>query len=68
MIINIKLILYIIVVPLAIFALDALNINKYFKKNRVFQARLLYLFLSFSLAYLFTNFVYDFFLKCQLIK
>lgn len=65
---SIKLILYVITVPLSIWALDSVRINNVFKVNRVYQARLLYLMISFSLAYLFTNFLYDFFLNCQIIK
>ena len=55
-----KLILYIFTVPLSIYALDSIRINNVFKVNRVFQARLLYLMVSMSLAYLFANFLYDF--------
>lgn len=65
---NVKLLLYVITVPLSIYALDSININNLFKKNRIYQARFLYLLVSFSLAYLFTNFLYDFFLNCQIIK
>ena len=64
---NVKLILYIITVPLSIYALDSVKINNVFKVNRIFQARLLYLFLSCSLAYLFTNFLYDFFINSKFI-
>jgi uncharacterized membrane protein YwzB len=65
---TVKLILYIITVPLSIWALDSVNINGIFKVNRVYQARILYLLISFGLSYLFTNFLYDFFLNCQIIK
>lgn len=65
---SVKLIIYVITVPLAIWALDSVRINNIFKVNHVYQARLLYLMVSFSLAYLFTNFLYDFFLNCQIIK
>ena len=65
---TIKLILYVITVPLAIWALDSIKINGLFKVNRIFQARLLYFMLSFSLAYLFTNFLYDFALNSIIIK
>ncbi len=65
---TIKLVLYIISVPLAIFALDSININGLFKNNRVFQARLLYFMFSFGLAYLFTNFIYDFAMNSIIIK
>ena len=65
---TIKLILYVINVPLSIWALDSININGVFKVNKVLQARILYLLVSFGLAYLFTNFIYDFFLNCQIVK
>lgn len=65
---SIKLLLYVITVPFSIYALDSININNLFKKNRIYQARFLYLLVSFSLSYLFTNFLYDFFLNCQIIK
>ena len=62
---TIKTILYIIIVPLSIVALDALNIEGKFKKNRYYQARLLYLFLSFGLSYLVVNFFYDFYINVK---
>lgn len=65
---TVKLILYAVTVPLSIWALDSININGLFKVNRVFQARLLYFMISFGLAYLFTNFLYDFATNCQIIK
>lgn len=59
---NIKIILYIVSIPLSIWALDALNIEGKFKKNRYYQSRLLYLMLALSLAYLTVNFLYDFYI------
>ncbi|MGM9881307.1 MAG: DUF1146 family protein [Bacilli bacterium] len=56
----VKFILYLIVVPLVIFVMDSININVIFKKNKVYQARILYILLVFSLSYLVTNFLYDF--------
>lgn len=58
---SIKIILYIIMVPLSIWALDSLNIENKFKKNRYYQSRLLYLMISLSLSYLVVNFFYDFY-------
>ncbi len=57
---TIKTILYIIITPIVIWALDSVNINKIFKKNRYYQARLFYLILTLSLSYLIVNFFYDF--------
>lgn len=62
-----KTILYIVVVILSIWALDSINITNLFKKNRYYQARLLYLFVAMSLAYLVVNFLYDFFLFSKFV-
>ena len=64
----IKNLLYIVVVPLSIWALDSVNITNVFKKNKYYQARLLYLMISFGLSYLSVNFLYDFFVNSQFIK
>ncbi|MBQ9318613.1 MAG: DUF1146 domain-containing protein [Bacilli bacterium] len=40
--------------------------NSLFKVNKVYQARLLYFMICFSLAYLFTNFLYDFAINCRI--
>lgn len=55
----IKLFLYIIVIPLVIFCMDSINISGIFKKNKVYQARVFYILLVFSLSYLVCNFIYD---------
>lgn len=64
---TIKTILYIVIVPLSIWALESLNISSMFKKNRYYQARLLYLMCSLSLSYLVVNFLYDFFTYSKFI-
>lgn len=64
---NVKTILYIIVTPLVIWALDSINITNVFKKNRYYQARILYLILTLSLSYLTVNFIYDFFMYSKII-
>lgn len=64
---NLKTILYIITVPLTIWALDSINITNLFKKNRYYQARLLYLIVTFALSYLVVNFFYDFFMYSKFI-
>ncbi len=56
---SIKFLLYLIVTPFVIFALDSININAIFKKNKIFQARLFYFFIAISLIYLVTNFIFD---------
>lgn len=59
----IKTILYLIILPFSILALDSININNVFKKNRYYQARILYMFLAMALSYLVVNFFYDFFIS-----
>ncbi len=56
-----KFFLYVIDTILVIWAMDSLNINGIFKKNKVIQAHLLYFFLGISLIYLVTNFFMDLF-------
>lgn len=56
----IKLIIYLIVIPLTIYAVDSVNMNGIFKKNKQYQARVFYILLVFGLSYLITNFLYDF--------
>ena len=58
---NVKAILYVIITILVIWALDSININFIFKKNRVLQARVFYFLLALSIIYLVTNFIWDFF-------
>lgn len=63
----IKVILYILILIFAIWALDGLNLNNLFKQGRIYQARIIYLMLAMSITYLVTNFFYDFFINCKII-
>ena len=56
----IKIILYVFVIPLVIFAVDSVNFNGLFKKNKVNQARVFYILIVFALSYLITNLLFDF--------
>ena len=56
----IKFVLYILVIPLVIYAIDSINMNGIFKKNKMYQARVFYILLVFGLSILITNFLYDF--------
>lgn len=64
---NIKIILYCLMIPLSIWALDSINMSNIFKKNKYYASRFLYLFLALSLSYLVVNFFYDFFLNFKFI-
>jgi len=59
---DIKLIVYIIVTPIVVYAMDSLNINGMFKKNRNIQANIMYILIAFCLIYLITNMIADIFL------
>ena len=63
-----KVILYIFTLIMTIWAMDGLDLNRFFKQNRVYQARLIYLMLAMSISYLTTNFMYDFITSFQILK
>ena len=56
---SVKYFLYFIVTIIVIWSLDSININAILKKNKIWQARVFYFFLSISLIYLVTNCIYD---------
>ena len=64
---TIKLILYFVFFPLTIWCLEAINLEKFFKKDRVIQIQILYFIISMALAYLEVNFCYDVFLNSKLL-
>ena len=56
----IKFAIYLLAIPLVIYAMDSVNMNSVFKKNKEYQARIFYILLVFGLSFLVTNFLYDF--------
>ena len=62
-----KFFLYIIVTIVVIWAMDAVNINKIFKKGKILQASVFYFLLGISLIYLVTNFLADLFTSGKFI-
>lgn len=56
----IKIMLYIVILPLSIWAIEGLDLNRFFKQSRIYQARIIYLMVAFSITYLVANFIYDF--------
>ena len=62
-----KFFLYIVVTILVIWAMDSVNINKIFKKNKIFQARIFYFLLGISMIYLVTNFFWDLFTSVKIL-
>lgn len=57
---NYKILLYVFNIMLSIFAISSINFEKIIKKNKVMEIKILGLILSFIMAYLLTNFIYDF--------
>jgi len=55
-----KVVLYLLIIPLSIWAVSSLNIEHLFKKNHINQIKLLYIFISLIVGYLITNFIWDF--------
>ncbi len=52
--------IYIIVLALVIWSIEGININNILKKNHIYQARVFYIILVFSLTYLASNFIISF--------
>ena len=61
-----KFFLYILVTIIVIWAMDSVNINQIFKKNKIIQARVFYFLMGISIIYLVTNFLYDLFTSVKL--
>ena len=57
---EIKVYLYAFFTFMSIFIFNGINFNGIMKKNKIIEAKLLVLSLSFALSYLLTNFIIDF--------
>ncbi len=57
---NVKLLLYVFIVPFTMWAISGLNINHLFKKNAIMQARVIYVILAFIVSYILLNIIMDF--------
>ena len=63
----IKSILYILTFIFTIWVMDGIELNKFFKQSRVYQARIMYLMIAMSITYLVVNFLYDFIMNFKVI-
>ena len=61
-----KFFLYCAITILVIWAMDSVNINGIFKKNKIIQARVFYFLLGISMIYLVTNFFWDLFTSAKI--
>lgn len=57
----IKIYLYTIVLFLVIWVMDSVDLNRFFKKNKNLQARILYLMICIVITYMVVNFMWDFY-------
>ncbi len=62
-----KFFLYVAVTILVIWAMDSVNINGIFKKNKIIQARVFYFLLGLSMIYLITSFIMDLFTSVKIL-
>lgn len=65
---NVKTILYIIIVPLTIWITSSMKLEQLFKKNKINQIVMFYLFVSLGISYLVVNFIYDFYEVSRIIQ
>ena len=56
---SIKLVSYSLFIPLSIYVVTSIKLEKYFRKNSAIQINLFYIFLSGVLSYLVVNFIID---------
>ena len=64
---KIKVLIYAVTTLLSVFALTGINFNKFWKKEKVIEARLFVMLLSFMMSYLITNFIVDFLSLSQIV-
>lgn len=63
---NYKLLVYVFNIMLCIFSLSGINFEKFIKRDRIWETRVLVVVLALVLAYLLTNFIFDFLSISQL--
>ena len=57
---NYKICLYAIFLLLSIFIISGINIEKFMKRGKEIEAKLLVMCVACAMSYLLTNFVWDF--------
>ncbi|MDD4028062.1 MAG: DUF1146 domain-containing protein [Bacilli bacterium] len=56
---NVKLILYLLFIPLVIWVMLSLKIEHLFKKGSINQIKIFYFIVSLIISYLLVNFIFD---------
>ena len=57
----VKIYLYTICLMIVLWSMDSVDLNRFFKKNKNLQARILYLVICIVITYLVVNFFWDFY-------
>ena len=57
---NYKVYIYIVTIFLSIFALSGINFEKFIRKNKIIESRILVILMGISLGYIVANFIFDF--------
>lgn len=57
-----KIILYVIIIPVVVWSMDSINLNSIFKKGQsnYYQARVFYMLLVIVISFIVVNFINDF--------
>lgn len=57
-----KIILYVIIIPIVVWSMDSINLNSIFKKGQsdYYQARVFYMLLVIVISFIVVNFLNDF--------
>ena len=62
-----KALLYVLFTMLSAYILSNINYKNFFKKNKIWEAKIFVILLSFIMSYLLTNFVADFIISSRII-
>ena len=62
-----KGLLYVLFTMLSAYILSSINYKNFFKKNKIWEAKIFVIMLSFIMSYLLTNFVTDFIISSRII-
>ena len=65
---SVKSFIYILITPFMIWIILALNLDRFFKKNKKSQIIALYVCFALGLSYLVVNFIYDFYEVTRIIQ
>ena len=62
-----KALLYVLFTMLSAYILSSINYKNFFKKNKILEAKIFVILLSFIMSYILTNFVTDFILSSRIL-